>query len=317
MASDTFTGADDTPLATHDAAWASVNATYVVGNFEIWGNACRTTGTFSTAGARRTDSTEDTSEAVLPAQTTADTAIVRAVAVRLDGTTRGYAIRFRTASGSNWTRASLVKNGTFVADFGSGTWAMNAAHTLKIVAEQSGANVILHGYVDGPEIGTGITDSTSPYSSGLNPGFWVAGNGTIANNTFDDWTDGAAGGAAYSDSAAAAGDGTATASDAAAFSDSAAAAGEGTATASDTFTAGGGSNFTDTATAAGEATVAASDVLGCVDTATAFGAATVAASDVFSGDAPLVNPWRKEVDRLGYQRPWYQRGPMRRARGRR
>jgi hypothetical protein len=194
VASDTFTGADDTPLATHDAAWENVNASYPVSAFEIWGNTCRTTGTFSSAGARRTDSTEDTSEAVLPAQTTTDTALVRSVAVRLDGTTRGYAIRFRSASGGNWTAASFTKNGTFVGDFGAGSWAMNAAHTLKITAEQSGANVILHGFVDGAEVGTGITDSASPYAAGNNPGFWAAGNGTIANNTFDDWTDAASAG---------------------------------------------------------------------------------------------------------------------------
>ena len=190
--SDSFTDADDTALATHDANWGDCGSTYVVANCEIIGNAARGTNAWVTFGGRYTTSSADSSQILESAN--ADPNAFVFVCVRASASSLGYYLRFGGPSGGNWTTVNFWKEGTGYIAVGSsgGPWSQATAHTLRLTASGT-STVRLTAYVDDVDCGY-YDDASSPLGSG-NPGFAGYANGNHANATFDDWTDGTSGGA--------------------------------------------------------------------------------------------------------------------------
>ena len=191
MASDNFTGADDTALETHDSNWTSINATYPVSNLEIISNTVRHEAIWQLSGAYYNGSSVDSSQIVFKAGTNGSQS--RNVSVRAGSDQRGYSASLTTISSGNYTYFNISKNGAWLATLEtSGAWSVTADHTVKITASGS-STVTIEGFVDGSSEGT-TSDSSSPIGAG-HPGFWTGELGTIAEGVYDDWTDGAAGGA--------------------------------------------------------------------------------------------------------------------------
>jgi len=189
MASDSFTGVDDTALATHDANWGDVTATYVVANMKINSGLAKVASTSASGGGRYTTSTRDESQIVFKGLDAYYNG--RYVTIRSDGTNMGYAAYLGTQNALNFGRAGLNKNGVFVDYF---TTTLNVPwgsdHTVRLWVSGSGASTVIHLDVDGTERGSGIADA-SPLSAG-NPGFASFDNGTnLTRCIFDDWTDNA------------------------------------------------------------------------------------------------------------------------------
>jgi len=185
--SDSFTGTDDTLLATHDSNWVNANSTYTVAGFELYSNTVRPVGSYDTAGARYNISTSDISQAVYKGGRSGDQTTSYA-AVRMNGTSLGYSCIFSGASGGNWTIVDVQKDGNWVAQaITGGTWAQSADHTMRVRASGTGGTVTVYCSVDGGSEGS-YADSTAPYTTGL-PGLVGYADGTMINATFDDWTD--------------------------------------------------------------------------------------------------------------------------------
>ena len=196
MASDNFTGADDTALETHDSNWTSINATYPVSNLEIISNTVRHEATWQLSGAYYNGSSVDSSQIVFKAGTNGSPA--RNVSVRAGSNQRGYSASLGTISSGNYTFFNISKNGAWLATLEtSGAWSVTADHTVKITASGS-STVTIEGFVDGSSEGT-TSDSSSPIGAG-HPGFWTGELGTIAEGVYDDWTDGDTGGASIEES---------------------------------------------------------------------------------------------------------------------
>lgn len=181
--SDSFTGTDDTPLATHDSNWVNANSTYTVANLEIISNTVRPTGVWNTAGARYTGG-GDISQIVYKGGRSGDGSIAYA-AVRMNGTTLGYGCYLDGASGGNWTGLNIQKNGNWMENLTTGTWSQSADHTIRVRASGTSPVTIYCSIDGGAEYS--VTDSTSPYTTGL-PGFVAYPDGTMANAVFDDWS---------------------------------------------------------------------------------------------------------------------------------
>lgn len=191
-ASDSCTDADGTALATHDANWTQVNSTYAVANLKIASNKCTTTSNFAQGSAYYNASSVDTSQIVMKAATSAISG-AKFVAVRMGSSQFGYSAAFATASGGNWTVMVIRKNNSFYTSI-SGSWAMASDHTVKITVSGT-STVTINVTVDGTDIGSISSDSSSPIGSG-HPGFYETGGGTAGDQDYDDWTDGASGAAA-------------------------------------------------------------------------------------------------------------------------
>ena len=191
MASDNFTGADDTALETHDSNWTSINATYPVSNLEIISNTVRHEAIWQLSGAYYNGSSVDSSQIVFKAGTNGSQS--RNVSVRAGSDQRGYSASLTTISSGNYTYFNISKNGAWLSTLEtSGAWSVTADHTVKITASGS-STVTIEGFVDGSSEGT-TSDSSSPIGAG-HPGFWTGELGTIAEGVYDDWTDGDTGGA--------------------------------------------------------------------------------------------------------------------------
>jgi len=187
--SDSFTNSNDTALATHNSAWASASASYVVSNLEIIGNAVTTTSTYAVGGAYHQTSTSDTSQIVFKGLSNTSQSVNKYVGVRMDGSSLGYNAGMISLSAGNWTAIAIRENTTQLSTTCTGlSIAADADHTLKIVASGT-TTVTISVYVDGSGTATcEKTDSSATITSG-HPGFYVGGNGTIGNNAFDSWQD--------------------------------------------------------------------------------------------------------------------------------
>lgn len=181
MASDTFTGADGTALATHDANWDHV-AGNGIDKFKIYSNALRIDAFWQEA-ARYSASSSDTSEIVVAADTGCNSV---GVLVRAGDSNEGYRVYLTVPSGGNWTKLYLAKDGNFLASFGNVSYPINTTHTLKAVASGT-SPAIITAYVDGSQVGSPYSDSTSPIASG-SPGIFAVAPGT-SQLALDDWTD--------------------------------------------------------------------------------------------------------------------------------
>ena len=184
--SDIFTDTNGTTLASHDANWTGVNATYPVTNGRIQSNIFEHASTFQRTGAYYAGSTSDSSSIVIKTGSTALSK--RNVAVRMGSNIRGYAATFSARSGGNWTTVSVTKDGTFYASK-SGSWSEAADHTLKITVSGT-TTVAIAVSVDGVDIGAIASDSSSPLAAG-HPGFWNAECNAVVDSRLDDWTDAA------------------------------------------------------------------------------------------------------------------------------
>ena len=183
--SDDFTGSQ-AALATHDANWtASADG---VANFEIDGSGhLRLTGNYKSASAYYDASTSDVSQVVVPAGSTNGYFRPR-VCVRMSDSVRGYCFGLIDNDGTNWGDIAVYKDGGVLC-YLEGTYSASSNHTIKIVASGT-STVTLNAYVDGSEVTSGCTDSSSPYESG-HPGVMMHGSSAAdyANNLMDDWQD--------------------------------------------------------------------------------------------------------------------------------
>lgn len=182
---DTFTGADGTALATHNVNWANADTDFPVANAVINSNHVRSTGTYNLFGGRYTASTSDTSVITLVGGAASSEDNTMPV-VRASATSSGYGCYFSASASGNFTAVRFRKNGAYLADGNSGTWAMASDHVMKIVASGT-SPVSLSCYIDGVLVAT-ATDSASPIASG-NPGFTGYPDGNYAKSTFDNWSD--------------------------------------------------------------------------------------------------------------------------------
>ena len=187
--SDSFTGADATALATHDANWVSMDATNVTTNCTIQSNTLQETGGggYSNCGAMYNTSSADTSQMLVKAS--ADIFTYKNVCVRsgvaAGATKTGYCAKLAHITGANWDQIEIDKDGTYL-DIKSISAATASDHTLKITASGT-STVTITTYVDGASAGTS-SDSTSPYGTGK-PGFMTYGNGSAGTSGIDDWQD--------------------------------------------------------------------------------------------------------------------------------
>jgi hypothetical protein len=186
MASDSFTGADGTLLATHDANWAAISG-FTITNAEIAGGACGPTADWGLIGARYSTSDIDASQILHKGVSNANYA--KQVHVRAGASTAGYSA-YAQASGANFTSVIILKNGTYATEGGAFSVAIGTDFTLKIAAAGT-TTVTVTVYVDGTSVKT-WDDSSSPIGAG-NPGFSTRqGSGDHTQAMVDDWTDGAA-----------------------------------------------------------------------------------------------------------------------------
>jgi hypothetical protein len=192
VAEDTFTGAAETLLATHDANWGNVDAARVVSLLELNGSgAVRVTAAYTEAGecgARYTTSTALVSEVrTIGGAATSTSRVI--LYVRADGTDSGYQIQVEN-NGTNWNQLVVYKDGVYVAPVDSslvGTYAIANDHTFVWSAQASGANRALLLTIDGTTEWS-TTDSSSPIARVGNPGFGMTGIATTpAYITY--WTD--------------------------------------------------------------------------------------------------------------------------------
>lgn len=186
MASDSFTGADNTALATHDSNWINYNSTFVVSSLKLSSNTCVTTGVWATAGARYFSSTRDEIQIVRKAGSTAEMGI----GIRLAGDSGldGYTVRIVVSSG-NLSSFGVYRNNVWQHTFTFGsTFAASSDHTLRLWATGT-SPLTLHFSIDGIEATSTYTDN-NPIAAG-NPGFRLGGDGTSPVLALDDWSDGA------------------------------------------------------------------------------------------------------------------------------
>lgn len=187
MASDSFTGADGTLLATHDTNWTQGQ---LIANLALSGNACGVNDKYKTVAAYYATSTADSSQITIKAMGSSAT-ISKSPAVRMAGTARGYTLLPLISSGII-TRFAFQKNGTTIGYSTSGlSYPVTADHTLQITASGT-STVVLTAFIDGTNIGS-YNDSSSPITSG-SPGFYIDGGLVLSDTLIDDWTDGVSAG---------------------------------------------------------------------------------------------------------------------------
>lgn len=192
MASDAFTDTNGTALFTHDSNWGHADSATL--EPEIQSNYCIVAGDWNICKVRYTTSTEDTSEAVFRGHA-GTLRTQREVCVRMSTSVMGYGVTLTGVSGTDYTTMSFSKDGAWQSSVTGLTIDGTSDQTVKVTAEDSGANVIVRAYLNDVEQGS-WTDTTSVYASG-NPGFHIEGNGvgTREATSIDDWTDNAGAGA--------------------------------------------------------------------------------------------------------------------------
>lgn len=176
--SDSFTGADGTPLATHNSAWVDVDASFPVANLQLPNNTVWGIGPWVDGGALHSASIADTSQIVIKASLYDQNkyVCVRATA----GSSHGYCANFNGVNGFTISKAGSFLT-TIIAPFNTAV-----DHTIAISA--SGQNTVtLSVSVDGTVIGA-ATDSGATITGG-HPAFMVAGDGTQADSAFGPWQD--------------------------------------------------------------------------------------------------------------------------------
>jgi hypothetical protein len=113
----------------------------------------------------------------------------RSLLVRASSTTEGYRLFFDDGSGTTYTKLVLYKNGTWCNTFqDGGSWSCLADITLRLDVVTVGSDAVLTAWLNGVQIGSAYTDTSSPITTGL-PGFQVGADGTPGVTALDDWCD--------------------------------------------------------------------------------------------------------------------------------
>lgn len=178
MASDDFTDTDGTQIDAHNANWLIGSGSQALSNATIQSNELEIAA-FRDVKIFFSGSSEDLSVITLRGG-----ANQGGPAVRMSGSQEGYSLIFTTASGGNWTRLELQKNGSFLAQVTGLTNAQADDWTLKITAAANGSDVDLEGFIDDVSTLT-HTDTSSPLTGGedaLN-----MGNNSSNPEQNDDW----------------------------------------------------------------------------------------------------------------------------------
>jgi hypothetical protein len=180
--SDSFTGTNNTALATHDANWTIASGT--LSNLIIYGNGLTSKGWVNT-WAYYNASSADISQVTFLANDSLD---APQVCVRMGASQNGYCVYFDSASGGNYTRMVVEKNGGSAQYYTGLSYAQNANHTIKITASGT-STVTIHVFVDTADLGA-LTDSSSPLGAG-HPGVALYSGSYDLSTTpqIDDWQD--------------------------------------------------------------------------------------------------------------------------------
>lgn len=185
--SDDFTNTNGTLLNTHNSLWDAAASTDI-SEIEIQGNAVVSNTTWGGGYAiyNNGQPANQTSQAVFKA-TASPKPETRSVIVRASSTTEGYRLKFEDTSGDNYTSLKLNKNGTWEYTFSSsGTWSCLVDHTLRLEVTTIGSDAVLTAFVDGVQVGSAHTDSSSPIASGY-PGFSIGADATASSYALDSW----------------------------------------------------------------------------------------------------------------------------------
>lgn len=185
--SDDFTNTNGTLLNTHNSLWDAAASTDI-SEIEIQGNAVVSNTTWGGGYAiyNNGQPANQTSQAVFKA-TASPKPETRSVIVRASSTTEGYRLKFEDTSGDNYTSLKLNKNGTWEYTFSSsGTWSCLVDHTLRLEVTTIGSDAVLTAFVDGVQVGSAHTDSSSPIASGY-PGFSIEADATASSYALDSW----------------------------------------------------------------------------------------------------------------------------------
>lgn len=188
--SDNWTGTAGQTAPSHNTAWVDLlpGPGVLCANIRLTGTGSAgiisPTSSFSNGGCLYNTSSSDTAQIVMTAMNggTLKFDCVRSIA----NSTQGYCVSPAYASGGNWGKISIQRNGTelFQAATG-GPWPTNVNHTLKIVVTGT-TTVTIAAYVDGVFAGS-TTDST-PLALG-HPSFYVVGTGSYSDLLFGAWQD--------------------------------------------------------------------------------------------------------------------------------
>ncbi len=130
-------------------------------------------------------STVDSSQITHKAST--PTAAAVKACVRMPANNSGYCVGLSTISGANYTTVDVTKNGVYLSGWGSVTYATASDHTVKITASGT-TTVTISVWIDGGEMASTLSDSTTPLGAG-NSGFQVVNNNGSARIMLDDYTD--------------------------------------------------------------------------------------------------------------------------------
>ena len=185
--SDSFTNTNGTLLNTHNSIWDPA-ASKNLSEAEIQGNAvvCNIAWGDVFAIYNNGQPANQTSQAVFKA-TASPKPETRSVIVRASSTTEGYRLKFEDTSGNNYTSLKLNKNGSWAYTFSSsGSWSCLVDHPLRLEVVTVGSDAVLTAFVDGVQVGSAYTDSSSPITSGY-PGFHVGADATTSSYAVDSW----------------------------------------------------------------------------------------------------------------------------------
>lgn len=185
MASDNFTGAGGTLLATYNSDWADAATGYAVSGWQIQsdGSGIETNADEDAFGARNTASTQAVSEIVLESGVSGSNIELFA---RCDGTNEGYRARFQISTGTI-TTIILYRDQTYIGE-SSVSYATSADRTLRIDATDTGSITVS---IDGAQE-LSVDDSATPITRTGNPGL---GAGVALGEVVSiaSWNDGATG----------------------------------------------------------------------------------------------------------------------------
>jgi hypothetical protein len=204
VASDSFTNADGTALATHDANWATSGGYTNIG--EINTNSVRQRTGYQNVSYRYSTSSSDDCQIVKLSHSEAGNGRWSAN-VRSSSSSLGYQLRMSGYSDPNYG-SFLVRNGA--TEIGGGsvggtTFARTGDATMRIQATTVGGDVELRVWINGVAQTFGYASGTgnsysgavltngsgatpTPITSG-EPGFYISSSVAAANGAFDDWDD--------------------------------------------------------------------------------------------------------------------------------
>lgn len=152
-------------------------------NLTISSGAVSTTGDWVTGGGRYSTSTSDKSVIMQDGNTAA---AELHTCVRMGASSDGYCAKLKTPTGGNWTGWEIQKNGSYLCEGGSISYAQNASHTMSISASGT-STVTLTMVVDSATITSSCTDSSSTITSG-NPGIKITAYGATRGK-INSWQD--------------------------------------------------------------------------------------------------------------------------------